>query len=301
VLINPEFQFPYRRWVEESYRTLHDIELPYLSALVTAHGYIPDFLTPTPLTNRADIEADFEDLLATPDETIRKGILELIEADGDSEMRRVFLAHPRESVRCLVEELRFYWQRTIAHYWSRMMSTLESDLLYRERTLALDGPAPLFDSLHSSVTLRHEQIDIQPICQHLHQDVEFTLNGEGIQLVPVVFRGCGRMFQFETDFQPMLAYGVRGGGLWYQKAASPQQSLELALGTGRARVLQVLNTPATTGEVAFRARISASNASQHLSRLYRAGLVEPRRSGKRVYYHLTSRGAELLALFARTD
>jgi DNA-binding transcriptional ArsR family regulator len=43
--------------------------------------------------------------------------------------------------------------------------------------------------------------------------------------------------------------------------------------------------------------ITAATASQHLSRLTKAGLVEPRRSGKRVYYHLTQRGQKLIELF----
>jgi DNA-binding HxlR family transcriptional regulator len=301
VLINPEFQSPYRPWLEEVRHTLYDADLPYLSALVTGHGYIPDFLTPTPSTKHGDIEADFEALLATPDELIQDGILTLIESDGDSEMRRYFLAHPRAAIGCLVEELREYWRRTLVHYWSRMMSTLEGDLLYRARQLALDGPGALFEDLHSSVDFRNSQIQLLPVCQHLHDDVELTLHGEGIQIVPLIFRGCGRMFQVTQGWQPMLAYGVRGAGLWYQKPASSNQSLEHALGTGRARVLRVLQMPASNGEIAFKARISAATASQHLLRLTKAGLVQPQRSGKRVYYSLTERGVSLLALFETTD
>src|SRR5262245_25216446 len=84
VLVNPAFQSPYLRWTEEAFRALFDLDLPYMGALVTGHGYIPDFLTPTPSCKRTDIEADFEELLATPDELIREGILRLIEQDGDS-------------------------------------------------------------------------------------------------------------------------------------------------------------------------------------------------------------------------
>ena len=301
VLINPEFQSPYLRWVNEAHGALDDIDLPYLSALVTSHGYIPDFLTPTPTTKRVSIEADFEELLATPDELIRKGILTLIEEDGDSEIRRFFLVHPREAIECLVDDLRIYWQRTLTHYWSRMISSLEGDMLYRGRLLALDGPGSMFDDLHSSVHFGHDAIQLQPVCQHLHRDVEMTLDGTGIQLVPVIFRGCGRMFQVEPGWQPMLAYGVRAAGLWYQKAPSSNHSLELALGAGRARALQMLKTPSSTREVAFKLCVSASSASQHLTRLTKSGLAEPRRSGKWVYYHLTQRGENLLALFDSTD
>jgi DNA-binding transcriptional ArsR family regulator len=301
VLINPDFQSPYHRWVDEAYRTLDEVDLPYLHALVPDHGYIPDFLTPTPTATLVDIEADFEKLLATPDELVRIGILRLIEEKGDSEMRRFFLVHPREALECLVEDLRIYWQHVLAHYWSRMASTLESDVLYRARSLALDGPGSIFDDLHASVTYRSDQIQLQPICEHVHDDVDLKLNGEGIQLVPVIFRGCGRMYQITPEWQPMLAYGVRGSGLWYQKPPPLKQSLELALGESRARVLRTLTTPASTGEIAHKAQITAATASQHLSRLTRAGLVEPRRSGKRVYYYLTPRGEKLLILFDVTD
>ncbi|MBC7813376.1 MAG: helix-turn-helix transcriptional regulator [Burkholderiales bacterium] len=297
VLVNPSFQSPYHRWIDEAYRALYANELPYLNALVPDHGYIPDFLTPTPSAKRVDIEADFAELLSTPDELIRKGISTLIEADGETEMRRFFLTYPREAVACLVEEMRGYWQRTLKTYWSRMISTLESDMLYRARRLALEGPAALLNDLHSSVTYHGDQIHIQPVCQHRSSDVELTLSGNGIQLVPLIFRGCGRMFQVDTDWPSMLAFGVHGTGLWHHKP--PSQSLEMAMGAGRARVLQTLTTPATTGEVAHKAQISAATASQHLSRLAKAGLVEAHRNGKRVYYHLSQRGVELIELFER--
>lgn len=300
-LINPEFQSPYLRWVDEAYQVLNDLDLPYLRALVTAHGYIPDFLTPTPMHKRVSIEADFEELLATPDELIREGILTLIKEDGDSEMRRYFLVHPREAIQCLVDDLRIYWQRTLAHYWSRMISSLEGDMLYRGRRLALDGPGSMFEDIHSTVHYEHNSLRLEPVCQYIHTDFEASLDGSGIQIVPLIFRGCGRMFQVVPGWQAMLAFGVRAAGLWYQKAPSSNQSLELALGVGRARALQILKTPSSTREVAFKMRISASSASQHLTRLSKSGLAEPRRSGKWVYYHLTQRGEHLLALFETTD
>ncbi|MEP6986504.1 MAG: helix-turn-helix domain-containing protein, partial [Chloroflexota bacterium] len=95
-----------------------------------------------------------------------------------------------------------------------------------------------------------------------------------------------------------LHYQSRGIGLWWrQNEAVPDESLEIALGAGRAHVLRVLATPSSTSEIAHQLEITAGAASQHLSRLQHAGLTEPRRSGQRVYYHLTRRGESLLALF----
>ncbi len=98
----------------------------------------------------------------------------------------------------------------------------------------------------------------------------------------------------------MLAYAIRGAGLWATTRQPSNRSLELALGTGRARVLQNLRKPASTGELAHKLGVSAGAISQHLGRLTQAGLVEPHRSGKRVFHFLTRRGQDLLDLFDRT-
>src|SRR5689334_3823660 len=88
VLNNPSFQSPFLHWVDEARYALHEVDLPYLAALVSPAGYIPDFLTPTPMSNRTNIEDDFSDLLATPDDLIRQDMLTMIEEHGDSHMRR---------------------------------------------------------------------------------------------------------------------------------------------------------------------------------------------------------------------
>jgi DNA-binding HxlR family transcriptional regulator len=147
-------------------------------------------------------------------------------------------------------------------------------------------------SMHPKLTFRDGMIELLK-----NRDAEFYLDGSGMQLVPSIFAGNMLMYQVVPEWQPMLIYSPRGLGLWQQSAQEHNHSLELALGEGRARVLQTLATPSNTGEIARRLEISAGAASQHLSRLQQAGLVEPNRSGRRVYYHLTDRNAQLLTLF----
>jgi DNA-binding transcriptional ArsR family regulator len=295
---NPAHQASYGRWLDAAHRAMYDADFPFLDALVPPSGYIPDFLTFAPMANRIELEDDVADILATPDEIIRQNILTLIEEHGDSEMRRFFVAHPREAVWCLVEDIRVYWQRTLAPYWKHMITVLESDVLYRARLLALNGPRHLFSDLHATIDYDNSAIQIQPCCQYLDEDVDFSLDGNGLQLVPAIFKGCGRMFQVVPEWKPLLVYGVRGtGGIWNQKP--PSQTLEMALGAGRARVLETLRTPASTGEIAHKLGVSSGAVSQILSRLAQADLVESHRVGKRVYYHLTRRGEELIVLFER--
>jgi DNA-binding transcriptional ArsR family regulator len=296
VLGNPALHGKYWRWVEDAQRALDGVELPFLADLITPDStYIPHFLTPTPTSNGGSIEDDLEDLLATSDEVIQKYVLWFIESDGDSEIRRYFVAHPREAMRRLVEETRLYWDRTMAQHWSQMVSVLEGDILYRGRLLALDGPGVLLEDLHPTISFRQHQIQIQPMSR-LFSNVDLNLRGDGIQLIPSIFSDVRRI-QIVPEWRPRLTIPVRGRGLWGQKPRT--HSLELALGTGKARVLQGLQMTASTGELAHRLGVSSGAVSQLLNRLARAGLVEPHRSGKRVYYRLTKRGEELIALFER--
>jgi hypothetical protein len=178
-----------------------------------------------------------------------------------------------------------------------MTSVLEGDLLYRGRQWALDGSETLLTGLSSGLQVRGNRIEYEMIKPNwMHQ--EHVLNGDGLHLIPVIFTH-EMMWQVAPEWGPMLLYQSRGTGLWWKPSEpTPDQSLEIALGEGRARVLRSLAMPMNTGEIAQRLQITAGAASQHLSRLNQAGLVEPHRSGKRVYYHLTSRGEKLLALFA---
>ncbi len=297
VLYRPERQGQYLRWVDEAKQALHDIELPYLHAMATIPHYIPDFLTATPTTTIADLEDEFVRLRQTPDEIIRKNITYAIQIMGESEMLCYFMAYPRDAIECLIEEIRIYWQRTLAHHWPHMRSVLDGDVLYRARSLALDGTKAVLDGLHPELQLVKNQLIYTGSEKPDWHKRNYQLEGTGVQLVPAIFV-CNLTWQIEPEWHPMLSYQSRGTGLWWmQNTETPNPSLEIALGAGRARVLQMLATPASTGEIAHNLDITSGAASQHLSRLQQAGLTEPHRSGKRVYYRLTSRGEKLLALF----
>lgn len=297
VLHKPDKQALYRRWVDEAQAAIYDIDLPYLHTVATVPFYVPDFLTPTPATTINSLEDEITSLRNVPTAVLRKNIKTAIAHGGENEILLQFLIYPRELLECLIEELRLYWQHTLAHHWPRMMSVLDGDVLYRARQLALNGPDALFTGLNNDVRFRANRIEWDADHKPRSMHRAYHLTGSGVQLVPSIFL-CGFTWQIEPEWQPMLSYVARGTGLWYEvPSPDPDPSLEIALGAGRARVLRVLTTPSSTGEVAHRLEITAGAASQHLSRLGQAGLVEPHRSGKRVYYHLTQRGVRLLDLF----
>jgi DNA-binding transcriptional ArsR family regulator len=57
----------------------------------------------------------------------------------------------------------------------------------------------------------------------------------------------------------------------------------------------------TTTELAHQLRLSPAAVSAHLSKLKAAELVEPQRSGKRVYYRLSYAGESLLGIFGELE
>jgi hypothetical protein len=293
----PALQGHYRRWMEEADRALYGLEFPYLHTMTSNFHDVPDFLTPTPNAPITDLESEIERLRETPNELIRKTVLKALETSESSEIHQQFLAYPRETLECLIDELRVYWAQTLAHHWPRMMAALESDMLYRARQWAVDGSETLLNDLHPRFQLRDYKI-VYDVSKPAACWGDFKLNGEGLQLVPSMFSGA-IMWQIAPEWRPMVIYESRGTGTWWKDSAPiPDQALEIALGEGRARVLRLLSSPSNTGEIARRLQITAGAASQHLSRLNQAGLVESRRSGRWVYYHLTGRGEKLLGLFS---
>lgn len=300
VLHHPKTPIPNLHWIEDARRATDGIEFPYLMDLVgVKKSYIPDFLTPTPEGTRLDLEDEIQALLDTPIEVIRSNIQKLIEDSGETEIRNDFLVYPREMMQCLVDELRLYWRLALSSHWTRVTNVLDGDILHRARSLALKGASAVFGELHPTMSYQPGQITIakrhKPDC-----GLDFSLNGEGIQLVPTVFIGPGIWWQIVPEWRPMLIYQARGVGLWRPSEDEVESSLEIALGAGRARVLQSLETPLNTGELARLLEVSSAAVSQHLARLQQAGLVEPHRSGKRVYYQLTRRGENLLSVFDGT-
>lgn len=299
VLRKPCVQQPYQQWVDEAHEALRGVELPYMDAVILP-GYIVDFLTPPPLTTERDIEAEFERVRNTPEDLIRQNVLTAIQFSEElTSIRQFFLDFPCESVECLIEELRLYWRRTLAHHWNAMQSVLENDVLYRARQYATQGIEVLFPDLSNRLQFADGQLKLdQPVpCVY---GTDLQLGGRGLQLVPALFaHPMALMWQIAPEWQPMLVYSARGAGLWYQQQApEPDIALEIALGVGRARLLQTLINPANTTELARHLHLTPGAVSQHLGKLHQAGLVESHRSGNRVFYRLSPRGERLLDVFS---
>ncbi len=289
-----------QRWIDEAARALHGADFPYMRALMLPRGYLADFVTPSPDLAIRTLDEEFERMRALPPAQIRRNVETTLHygAPASNEYQH-FMMYPHEALECLIEEMRFYWTRALAGHWPRISSTLDSDVMHRARQMALHGADVMLDDLAPKVCYAAGQIRIHNHSIHAAKTPDLYLNGRGLLIAPSIFKNpSGVSWQIVPEWQPMLAYGARGSGLWYTtRRPDPEKELELTLGAARARILLALVDPTTTSELGIRLHMSAGAVSQQLTRLRKARLVESQRSGHRVYYRLTERGENLVRLF----
>lgn len=87
--------------------------------------------------------------------------------------------------------------------------------------------------------------------------------------------------------------------MWQVSPPSSPAAARALLGRPRARLLALLDEPASTTELAVRLGVTPSAVSQHLRVLAAAGLVSRTRAGRVVLCRQTDTGAQLAGGAAR--
>ena len=290
-------------WVNRTRRVLPGTDLYPLLAAMCLEKHCPDFLTPPPDASVATFEEELERLRATPPEVVHREVWMLIRKEREQfgplppakeRLLEVYLKDPEGTLRRLVDALRRYHGLAIAPCWPRMREHLEGDTIKRGQALAFGGVEALLSGLHPKASYEDGTLELEKTYEAVIEPA-----GRGITLVPCVFVWPKIDVLVQPGYRPTLAYGPRGvANLWTSSSPPPDgTALEAALGTGRASVLKNLHVPTTTSELARQLRLSPAAVSAHLSRLKVAGLVEPHRDGKRVYYRLSYAGESLLGIF----
>lgn len=298
VLADPARHALHLPWVRSVRPRLAGHDLEALRALVAPIGYVPDFLTPPPVTPLPDFADELRTLRATRPDRLA-GELDLLAAGpvvpGEFHRRhaptwRALRADPARSIGLLADQLAEYWALALEPDWPRLCGLLESDVLRRSRALAERGMTGLFADLHAWVEWTGERLRVSV----RHDDV-VRLEGRGLLLIPSAF-SWPEVLVMLPPYQPQLSYPPYGvATLWEAAPAPPPDALGALLGRGRAAVLSALGAPISTGEVARRLGVTPGAVSQHLGILRGCGLVTSHRVGRRVLYVRTNSGDALVA------
>ena len=265
-------------------------------------GPLPGLPHPPPDASVAGFGEELERLRATPPEVVLEEVETLMRVEKElfglppekERLLRIYLEDPEGSLERLVDTLRRYHELAIAPCWPRMREHLEGDTLKRGQALALGGVEALLSGLHPKVSYVGGVLELEKTYEAVIEPA-----GRGLTLVPCVFAWPKVDVLVQPGYRPTLAYGPRGvANLWTSSSPAPNgTALEAALGVGRASVLKGLLVPRTTTELARQLGLSPATISAHLSRLKAAGLAEPHRNGRRVYYRLSYAGESLLGIF----
>ncbi|MER6733999.1 ArsR/SmtB family transcription factor [Streptomyces puniciscabiei] len=283
------------RRMRPEFEALDDSAL--LRSLIASNRWVPDALTPRPSTPWPAFHAELATLRALPPERLRPD-LERTFLPHDRRLPaplQAGLADPERLLIGIADALEAYWERCLAPgWWPRARAVLEADIAYRARRLAQGGADALFADLdhrvhwrQGTLTIRWDQPDSGPTA-------DIDVAGRGLVLVPTFF-ARGAITAIDPGAAPVINYPARGRATMGENLDPPcaGPALERLLGAARARLLALLDEPASTTELARRLGVTPGAVSQHLGVLHDAGLLVRTRHGRSVLYGRSALGDEL--------
>ncbi|MFB9236413.1 ArsR/SmtB family transcription factor [Plantactinospora siamensis] len=278
---------PHGRWLDT--RDTRDLDLRPIALLQPRRGYTPDFLSPPPAGPLARFEDELAAVAATDHERVRAELRRsLADTPGaaDSAAGRRLLGPPAEVLPMLVSLVRRAWEVLVEPVWPQVRGLLERDVAFQSRRLAEGGLDRLFAELHPRLRW-HNGVLTREYGDHEHRE----LRGEGLALVPSVFKWDQVVVVVDPPWQPTVIYPARGlGTLWQPRSPGRHAALGRLLGRTRAALLTGLDEPASTTVLAHRHALAAGTVSEHLSVLRDAGFVAGDRHRHEVRYRRTPLG-----------
>lgn len=249
---------------------------------VTSGERFPEFLF--------DITDELTDYLdridSLPDRQIAADVAHVVGTGAGTPFQARLAGGDRSARRELTDAITRY-HRGFMRSWPALAEAVDADLSDRARLLATGGWSAVFGSLHNQLRWRSPYLELGP-----GPDEEWDLAGYELRLVPSTFLWRRPYVLVEGGPAAYLVYPRRGAVLG--GPSDRWQRLADLVGPTRAMVLGMLRVPATTSELAARAGISLSSASEHAAVLRRAGLIRTRREGRAVSHRLTPLGRDAL-------
>jgi DNA-binding transcriptional ArsR family regulator len=179
------------------------------------------------------------------------------------------------------------WARFVEPDWPRRRAVMERDIRHRAGVIAVSGWRHVLDGMAPGVRwVGHDAIQFST-----QTYTDRHIGSDGLVFVP--HTGLSGQWTCESPERLAFVYPAKGAMADHSPGSGGVAGL---LGQGRARVLAEVRTPATPSQLATVLAISLGTVSAHLAALRRAGIVTTRRSGRAVYYELTSVGDELVRL-----
>ncbi|MEV7236389.1 winged helix-turn-helix domain-containing protein [Streptomyces sp. NPDC051020] len=239
------------------------------------------FLTPTPT---GEGEQAFEDELTrireTPPETART---DLTVSSGGPLPDRLCRSDLPERAADLLE---WVWTQTVLPYWPRRRRIIEADVIGRTMQLSQGGWITALEDMRTGMRwLGESRLQVTA-----HDSPPRELSGAQLMFVPVTPRQSWVSWE---SHRYAVVYPCSGTLADTGQAPVPEP-LRALLGSARASVLVLLDTPKSTTQLVALTGQGLGSVGRHLKILLGAHLVRRRRAGRSVLYYRTAVGEALL-------
>lgn len=242
-----------------------------------------DFLTPTP---SGDGSLSFEEEVACvrdrPAESVRADLLPALERPVPDALRRTDDLGERAA-----DLLDWVWTNTVLPYWPRRRRIFEADAVARTERLGQGGWAAALDELRPGMRwLGGGRLQI-----NVHDYPPREIRDAQLLFVPVLPRTG--WVSWDEPHRYAIVYPCTGP-LAEADRVPVAEGLGRLLGTSRASVLVLLDSPKSTTQLIALTGQGLGSVGRHLRVLLDAGLVARRRAGRSVLYFRTEAGDALV-------
>lgn len=273
-------------WLQLTQDVRRDLDTEMILALTNSELWTPDFLTPRPYSPLTDFTDQLDALADVPASVLREDIAEI--HPDPATHPAVLTGRPARVLGRIQRALADYWTACFEPWWPRMRTVLEADVVHRGRTIARSGMTGMFADLSPRIRLVGNVLQVR-----MSSDVYFRRStaGEGLTLVPTLFTRNA-----SAPISPVVMYGARGvGTLWEAERPDTPDALVGLIGAARSRLLVLLESPASSTELAVRLGVTPTAVNQHLRALHASGLLTSARHGRSVLYLRSELGDRLVA------
>lgn len=257
-----------------------------LTPLLLAAAFRPrwnaDFITPAPVGDGSQtFEQEVERVRAAPADTVHADLTVALGGPPPAALLRGDLGERA------AELLDWVWQRTVLPQWPRRRRILEADILARTTQLGRGGWAAALGDMRPGMRwLGGDRLQI-----NTYDYPPREVSGAELLFVPVSLDTSWVSWEGQDRFA--VVYPCAGALAEPGRAAAPE-ALGALLGTGRAEVLVLLDSPKSTTQLVALTGLALGSVGRHLKVLLDARLVRRGRAGRSVLYCRTRAGDVLV-------
>lgn len=271
------------RWRREVGHRLPATTRPLWDLLRPFQG--PAFLDPV----SGDLEEGLDLVRSTPSTVVHSDVARL--RRPPTPWVKALMRRDTQAWNLLDRSLRDAYQSVLATSWNTVRERHAAEFTRFALRAAETGTEQALTTLAPGSALRDGTWHIPAF-----KDRDHHLAGKGITLLPTFHWTDEPLIGYSPDHPLLLVYPAGPGfplPTPSSTTAPATDALADVLGTSRARILRLLETPHTTTELADHAHLSLPSASSHSAALRRAGLITTHREGRSVQHSRTELGRML--------